>query len=122
MRVALNEKDSVRISTLATLVVVAMRPNHRIPGAIEVLFIQSAMMCGGAAGALAIVAGHGTRSVVAALAATGVPAGGSSHPANTNAIATTAHHRKMSGHFVRRAESTRSCTIDRHRVRFTTGR
>jgi hypothetical protein len=45
-----NENDSVRISTLATLVDVTILPNHCLPGRKSVSFIQNARMRGGACG------------------------------------------------------------------------
>jgi hypothetical protein len=55
---AVNEKDSVRISTLATLVEVTTFPIHGLPGPIVVEFIQIAIMRGGAFGWSVCAVGH----------------------------------------------------------------
>lgn len=79
----------MRISTLATLVVVAMRPVHSEPGAIEVSFICNATIRGGSFGAAGTAAGHGDRAAV-------------------SSIARSAHHNRMiKGRFVRLGETTR---------------
>ena len=51
VRVAVNENDSVRTSTLATFVVVMIEPIHGFPGGIVVSFMRTARICGGASGA-----------------------------------------------------------------------
>lgn len=73
-RRATNENDSVRISTLATLVEVTTRPAHCDPLGIDVSFIQSARMRGGAAGADISGVGQGLGAIVTA-AASSTPAG-----------------------------------------------
>jgi hypothetical protein len=52
------ENDSVRNSTLATLVEVMIFPIHRLPGWRAASFIQTAMMRGGAPGRRVCGVGH----------------------------------------------------------------
>jgi hypothetical protein len=66
--VELNQHDSVRISTLATFVVVAMRPVQSVPGAIVVSLVANARMRGGSFGAFGTAVGHGDGAAVRSIA------------------------------------------------------
>jgi hypothetical protein len=90
IRVALKENDSVRISRLATLLVVAIRPVHSDPGAIDVSFMSSAMIRGGSLEAATTADGQRAGAIVTPCGSTGVPGTGSSQPASKRIAANNA--------------------------------